>query len=101
MTDFKFPVCVAADGTVTHPEKLPYDPYRLPWVTGAEDTLPGATRRRYPAGRADLAEKLSVLKSKRARNGADPRTTAWKVGSYGSNIDGDRKPIITMRPVQR
>ena len=80
MTTFNFPICVAEDGTVTHPDKLDFDPYLLPWVTGAEDTLPARTRAAYPAGRADLREKLSVLKSKRAQNGAEPRHTAWAIG---------------------
>lgn len=87
MTTFKFPICVAEDGTVTNPDKLAYDPYLLPWVTGAEDTLPGSTRRAYPAGRADLKEKLAVLKSKRAQNGADPRHFAWDIGASSPDVD--------------
>lgn len=78
-TTFTFPLHVAADGTVTHPEQTT-DPYTLPWVTGAEDTLPGRTRAKYPKGRTDLKEKLSVLKSKRAQRGADPRSVAYAVG---------------------
>ena len=53
------------------------DPYLLPWVIGAEDTLPERTRRKYPEGRTDLAEKLKVLRSKRAKNGAAPRSPAF------------------------
>ena len=75
-----FPIRVAEDGTVTHPDKLPFDQYKLPWVTGAEDTLPERTRRRYPEGREDLREKLKVLRSKRGREGAEPRSPAWAVG---------------------
>lgn len=75
-TTFTFPIKVAEDGTVTH-DALDYDPYKLPWVTGAEDTLPGSMRAKYPEGRTDLNEKLAVLKSKRAQNGAAPRPYVW------------------------
>lgn len=90
MTEIRLPVRVAEDGTVTYPDKLPFDPYKLPWVTGAEDTLPERTRRKYPNGRTDLREKLKVLKSKRAQQGADPRSPAFaNLGGASPQIDGD------------
>ena len=63
----KFPICVASDGTVTNPDKLAYDPYKLPWVTGAAATLTSRQLAKYPEGRKDLNEKLAVLKSKRSQ----------------------------------
>lgn len=81
------PVCVAEDGTVTHPDKLDFDPYLLPWVTGAEDTLTNRTRRAYPAGRTDLIEKLAVLRSKRARRAGVPRSFAWRIGATNPEVD--------------
>lgn len=44
------------------------DPYSLPWVQGAASTIPLCVRRRYPEQIADLREKLSVLRSKRAKD---------------------------------
>jgi hypothetical protein len=82
-TTFTFPVRVAQDGTVTH-DPLDFDPHALPWVTGAEDTPPRATREKYPEGREQLKKALSVLKSKRAQNGAAPRENAW-AGISGMN----------------
>jgi len=89
MSDFKFPRCVAADGTVTFPDKLAYNPYLLPWVTGAGDTLPHSTRDKYPNGPKDLSEKLAHLKSKRAALAGESRSYAWNVGGTSPQIDDD------------
>ncbi len=90
MTEIRLPTRVAEDGTVTFPETLPFDPYKLPWVTGAEDTLPTLTRRKYPEGRENLRDALKVLKSKRAQNGADPRSPAFaNLGGASPIVDGD------------
>ncbi len=67
MTDFKFPVCVAADGTVTHPDTLPYDPYALRWVEGAASTLSRSTLLKYPEGLSDLREKTQALAGRKLR----------------------------------
>jgi hypothetical protein len=57
---------VAEDGKVTYPDRASCtDPYTLPWVEGAEGTLPKATVDRYPEGPAALREKQAVLKAKR------------------------------------
>lgn len=62
----RLPRRVAEDGTVTYPARIDCtDPYTLPWVEGAESTLPQETVDRYPEGPADLREKQAVLKSKR------------------------------------
>jgi len=64
----RLPRAVAADGTVTFPEpgdENYRDPYTLPWVEGAESTLPQETVDKYPDGPRDLREKQAVLKSKR------------------------------------
>lgn len=90
MTDLlQLPIRVAEDGTVTFPDKLPFNQYRLPWVTGAEDTLPERTRRKYPNGRLDLQKKLKFLRSKRAQHGAVPRAPAFaNLGGTSPKIDG-------------
>jgi hypothetical protein len=59
---------VSKDGTVTMldtsaPDYI--DPYTLPWVEGAEGSLPQATIDKYPDGPRDLREKQGVLKAKR------------------------------------
>jgi hypothetical protein len=72
------PVQVAEDGTVTHRPQTS-DPRLLPWVTGAEDTLRPADRATYSHMQDDLKEKLSVLKSKRAKNGYRPHHYAWDI----------------------
>lgn len=62
----QLPRRVAEDGTVTYPDRLDCtDPYTLPWVEGAEGTLPKVTVDKYPDGPKDLREKQGVLKSKR------------------------------------
>lgn len=61
---WRLPMRVAADGTVTHPDKTG-DPYTLPWVEGAEGTLPRVLADKYPEGPADLREKQKVLRDKR------------------------------------
>lgn len=79
MTSFKFPIRVAENGDVSYPETTT-NPYLASWVTGAADTVPECTRRKYAKQIADLKEKLSVLKTKRARNGATPHNYAWALG---------------------
>lgn len=59
---------VSQDGTVTMLDTSAedyVDPYTLPWVEGAEGSLPAATVEKYPDGPRDLREKQAVLKSKR------------------------------------
>lgn len=48
------------------------DPYSLPWVQGAASTVPLRVKRHYSAQIADLREKLSVLRSKRAQDNDIP-----------------------------
>lgn len=98
MTTIRLPVRVAVDGTVTFPDKLPFDPYKLPWVTGAEDTLPGATRKKYPEGREKLNDALKNLRSKRAQNGAAPRQPAFKVGGTLPDVDDSGNVRHALRP---
>ena len=63
----RLPIRVTEDGAVTYPTDSP-DPYLLPWVEGAESTLPRETVDRYPDGPADLREKQAVLRSKRPKD---------------------------------
>lgn len=64
MTTFTFPLRVdIASGEKLDPTGL--DPYALPWVQGAAQTVPTRTKRKYPEAQADLREKLAVLKAKR------------------------------------
>jgi len=66
MTWPRLPMKVAEDGTVSYPARLDCtDPYTLPWVEGAESTLPEQTVAKYPQGPADLREKQAVLRAKR------------------------------------
>ena len=68
MTWPRLPIRVAPGGMVTHPDPCAdtyVDPYTLPWVEGAESTLPRSIVRRYPEGPADLKEKRAVLLAKR------------------------------------
>lgn len=45
MTTFEFPLRVGSDGSKLPP--LGIDPYTLPWVEGAADTVPKVTRDKY------------------------------------------------------
>lgn len=64
MTEITLPRRVSvASGDILEPTGL--DPYALPWVQGAAQTVPTRTKRKYPEAQTDLREKLAVLKAKR------------------------------------
>lgn len=70
-----FPIRVGEDGARLQPTGI--DPYSLPWVQGAAETVPLRTRNRYATQLADLREKLSVLKAKRPAKTMDVIVPAW------------------------
>ncbi|MCZ2111326.1 MAG: hypothetical protein LC118_17445 [Dehalococcoidia bacterium] len=57
------PIHIGEDGARLQPTGK--NPYELPWVQGAAETVPLRTRRQYATQLADLREKLEVLKTKR------------------------------------
>src|SRR5262249_28308711 len=63
------PVRVSETGELLTPSGI--DPYTLPWVEGASNTVHGATRRAYPAQLRDLVEKRAVLRAKRPEDFED------------------------------
>lgn len=72
-TGFSLPLRIdVASGERLEPTGI--DPHSLPWVQGAASTVTLQTKRKYSAQIADLREKLSVLRSKRAK---DTDVPAW------------------------
>ena len=71
----EFPIRVGEDGARMTPTGV--DPYSLPWVQGAAETVPLKTRRKYASQTNDLREKLSTLKAKRPAKTMDEIVPAW------------------------
>lgn len=60
---FDFPIRVGEDGARLAPTGL--DPYSLPWVEGAADTLPKVTREKYKKQIDQLRKVTADRKLKR------------------------------------
>lgn len=70
-----FPIRIGEDGARLQPTGK--DPYALPWVQGAAETVTLRTRRKYAAQITNLREKLEVLKAKRPARTMDVIAPAW------------------------